>query len=264
MTDLSSCEACMSFKNNQEDLKPNSGPAGWLHNKVCVLGSEQKNHKKWIFPFSLTTPKFHQPSTCSTMQGKHDFHPSFFGLCQLILSLLHLLPIASDYIVLWNMIGWMYIVLLYTIISRVYIVMSIVSVAIQLYVPRDWPMTLDHHSTPTQCKIVGGMLLQCLHFHTSLTKSDSHVWHQTHRKAFTSHSNFLATATLHLPKGAFTIYFKLFTSFFLIPGLLHAAEEYAIHQDFSEVSSIWFFILQAVAITFEDTVIVIASCLRYK
>ena len=97
---------------------------------------------------------------------------------------------------------------------------------------------------------------------TPLMKSDSRFWHQTHRKTFTSHSNFLASA-LHLPKGTFTTYFKFFTSFF-ISGLLHAVAEYAIHQHFSEGSSIRFFVLQAVAITFEDAVIAIASCLGYK
>lgn len=58
-------------------------------------------------------------------------------------------------------------------------------------------------------------------------------------------------------------YFKLFTSFF-ISGLIHAAADYNLHQSFSESKAIQFFVLQAVAITFEDALIAIASRLECK
>ena len=51
---------------------------------------------------------------------------------------------------------------------------------------------------------------------------------------------------------------------FFISGLIHAAGDYILHQNFSKSQSIQFFVLQAVCITFEDAVIAIASRLGYK
>jgi hypothetical protein len=82
------------------------------------------------------------------------------------------------------------------------------------------------------------------------------------RRILTSHANFLANV-LHLPKGTFTTYFKLFTTFF-ISGLIHATGDYTLLQNFSEGTSIQFFLLQAVGITFEDGVIALGSRLGYK
>ena len=91
---------------------------------------------------------------------------------------------------------------------------------------------------------------------------DSRVWHQVLRKNLTSHANFLAN-TLHLPRGTFTTYFKLFAEFF-ISGVLHAIEEHVLFQNFPEGATVQPFVLQAVGITFEDAVIAIASRLGYK
>ena len=104
--------------------------------------------------------------------------------------------------------------------------------------------------------------LSALLFAIRLTKSDSRVWHQMLRRMVTAHANFLANV-LHLPKGTFTTYFKLFTSF-LISGLIHATGDYILLQNFSEGRSIQFFLLQAVGITFEDGVIALAQRLGYK
>jgi Membrane bound O-acyl transferase family len=98
-------------------------------------------------------------------------------------------------------------------------------------------------------------------FHLTLIKPDSRVWHQVLRRSLTSNSNFLAS-TFRLPKSTFTTYFKLFTSF-LISGLVHASADYILLQNFSG-GSVQFYVLQAVAITFEDAVIAIASRLGYK
>ena len=106
------------------------------------------------------------------------------------------------------------------------------------------------------------MFLRSFPLDIPLTKSDSRVWHQMLRKALTSHSNFFARA-LRLPRGPITTYFKLFISFF-ISGLVHAAGDYILYQNFSQGKSIQFFILQAACITFEDAVIAIASRLGYK
>jgi hypothetical protein len=127
--------------------------------------------------------------------------------------------------------------------------------------PAIGPTYLDRFSTLTHCENVGGMFLQRFRFHV-LTKSDSRVWHQTFRRMLTSNSNFLA-AVFHLPRGTFTTYFKLFTTF-LISGLAHATGDYILHQNFSQGTSIQFFLLQAVGITFEDAVIALASRLGYK
>jgi hypothetical protein len=127
--------------------------------------------------------------------------------------------------------------------------------------PRISPTCLDRYSTLTHYETVGGMFLQCFRFHV-LTKLDSRVWHQTFRRMLTSNSNFLA-AVFYLPKSTFTTYFKLFTSF-LISGLMHATGDYILHQNFSQGTSMQFFLLQAVGITFEDAVIALAPRLGYK
>ncbi|KIM45592.1 hypothetical protein M413DRAFT_24764 [Hebeloma cylindrosporum] len=142
----------------------------------------------------------------------------------------------------WRTTVWVNIVSLYCTLSGVYASASIVSVAIGLYEPKDW------------CHLFGSPL--------DAYTSDSRVWHQALRKSLTSNSNFLASA-FNLPRGTFATYFKLFTSFF-ISGLIHAAPDYIFHQNFSNGKAVQFFVLQAVVITFEDTVIAIASGLGYK
>jgi len=78
------------------------------------------------------------------------------------------------------------------------------------------------------------------------------------RRTLTTNSNFFSTA-LHLPpRTLFTTYFKLFTSF-LISGLIHATGDYVLYHNFSQGGALRFFLLQAVAITFEDAVIAIFS-----
>ncbi|KIM38973.1 hypothetical protein M413DRAFT_447332 [Hebeloma cylindrosporum] len=146
---------------------------------------------------------------------------------------------------LWRMTSLVYIVVVYCTMSGVYAAVSIVTVAIGLYEPRDWP-----HLFGSLCDAY------------TLRKCWGRVWHQTLRRMLTSNSNFIA-AVLHPPKGTFTTYFKLFTSF-LISGLMHASGDYILHQNFSQGTSVQFFLLQAVGITFEDAVIALASRLGYK
>lgn len=106
------------------------------------------------------------------------------------------------------------------------------------------------------------MFLQHFRFTTFLTTSHSRVWHQMLRRLLTSNSNFIAD-TLHLKRGTFTTYFKLFTTF-LFSGLIHAAGDYMLFQNISHRGTIRFFLLQAVGITFEDALIAIASHLGYR
>lgn len=64
--------------------------------------------------------------------------------------------------------------------------------------------------------------------------------------------------TLKLPaKGILNTYFKLFGSF-LISGLIHYGADYTLFHNWSGIS-VQFFLLQAVAITCEDSVIFLAG-----
>ena len=162
----------------------------------------------------------------------------------------------------WRTTGWVYVVSLYCTMSGVYVIGSILSVATGLYEPRDWPHLFGSPFDAYTVRKCWGYVLTIISFGHPLTKSDSRVWHQLLRKILTSNSNFLASA-LRLPKGRFTTYFKLFTSFF-ISGLIHATAAYTLHQNFSQGKSVQFFFLQAVCITFEDAVIAIALRLGYK
>ena len=76
------------------------------------------------------------------------------------------------------------------------------------------------------------------------------------RKLVTGHADFVAKQ-LRLPKSAFTTCFKLFVAFF-VSGLIHHSAEYIIYQKWAGHST-KFFLLQAVGIIFEDTVISLAA-----
>ena len=76
------------------------------------------------------------------------------------------------------------------------------------------------------------------------------------RKPVTGHADFIAKQ-LRLPKSTFTTCFKLFIAFF-VSGLIHQAAEYVIYQKWGG-HALEFFLLQAVAITFEDIIISLAA-----
>jgi hypothetical protein len=61
-----------------------------------------------------------------------------------------------------------------------------------------------------------------------------------------------AADILRLPKSTFRTYFQLYVAF-LVSGFLHMAGDYMLLQNLTGVS-LQFFVLQAVAITFEDTI----------
>jgi hypothetical protein len=62
-----------------------------------------------------------------------------------------------------------------------------------------------------------------------------------------------AADILRLPKSTFRTYFQLYVAF-LVSGILHMAGDYMLLQNLTGVS-VQFFLLQAVAITFEDAII---------
>ncbi|KIM42132.1 hypothetical protein M413DRAFT_70942 [Hebeloma cylindrosporum] len=146
----------------------------------------------------------------------------------------------------WRTRVWFHIVAVYCTMSGLYATASIAGVATGLYEPGDWP-----HLFGSPCDAY------------TLRKCWGRVWHQMLRKSLTSHANFLANDVLRLPKGTFTTYFKLFTTFFL-SGLIHATGDYILFQNFSDGTSIQFFFLQAAGITLEDALIALASRLGYK
>ena len=76
------------------------------------------------------------------------------------------------------------------------------------------------------------------------------------RKLLTGHADFVAKQ-LRLPKSAFTTYFKLFIIFFL-SGFIHHSAEYIVYLKWGG-HSMEFFLLQAVAIIFEDFIISMAA-----
>ena len=158
---------------------------------------------------------------------------------------------------------WSHIFTVYCALSGMYAIASIIFVASGLYEPRDCPHLFGSPlNAYTLRKWWGYVLTISFTLYPHRKKLDSRVWHQILRKNLTSHANFLAN-TLHLPRGTFTTYFKLFTAF-LISGLLHAIEEHVFFQNSPESATVQFFLLQAVGITFEDAVIGIASRLGYK
>ena len=76
------------------------------------------------------------------------------------------------------------------------------------------------------------------------------------RKQVKGHADFIAKQ-LRLPKNTFTTCFKLFIAFF-VSGLSHHSAEYIIYQKWTG-HALEFFLLQAVAITFEDIIISLAA-----
>ncbi|KAF9483112.1 hypothetical protein BDN70DRAFT_874161 [Pholiota conissans] len=153
-------------------------------------------------------------------------------------------PSFTEFGWIWRTTIWLHPCLVYAWLSMTYDLASIVGVGLGIWEPRDWPRLFgDVRDAYTIRKCWG------------------RVWHQLLRKFLTGHMNFFARA-LHLPRGTFSTYFKLFGSFF-ISGLTHYGAEYTLLQNWSG-KAMWFFPLQAAAITFEDAVIGIAKRLGFR
>ena len=84
----------------------------------------------------------------------------------------------------------------------------------------------------------------------------SRVWHQALRKLATGHVDFIAKQ-LRLQKGSFRTTLKLFMAFF-VTGFIHYAAEYVLYPKWAG-HSMEFFLLQPVAMTFERTIITLAT-----
>jgi len=140
---------------------------------------------------------------------------------------------------LWRSTAWLFVWLAYSTTSMLYIAYSIVSVAVGMSEPRDWPHLFGS-------PLDGYTLRNCW----------GRVWHQMLRKLLTGHADFI-TKQLGLPKSTLTTCFKLFIVFF-VTGLIHQSAEYFIFQKWAG-HSLEFFLLQAVGIICEDTIISLAT-----
>ncbi|KJA15496.1 hypothetical protein HYPSUDRAFT_48332 [Hypholoma sublateritium FD-334 SS-4] len=143
----------------------------------------------------------------------------------------------------WRTTVWIYPITTWVSISISYAMVSILGVAVGLSEPGDWPHLFG---SPWKAYTVRNCW--------------GRVWHQMLRKLLTGHMNFL-TQILRLPGGTFKTYFKLFGSF-AISGLIHYGGDYMLFQNWSG-KSMRFFVLQAVAITFEDIVVALAARLGF-
>ncbi|KAF5326880.1 hypothetical protein D9619_003995 [Psilocybe cf. subviscida] len=149
-------------------------------------------------------------------------------------------PTFAEYGWIWRATIWNHIFNTYALLSIIYSSASVVTVALGLYQPGDWPHIFGYFGRDgyTVRNIWG------------------RVWHQMLRKPVTGHANALADF-LGLRKSTFTTYFKLYVAFF-VSGLIHYAGDYMLHQDWAG-QSVSFFVLQAVGITLEDALIATAK-----
>ncbi|KDR70937.1 hypothetical protein GALMADRAFT_271385 [Galerina marginata CBS 339.88] len=116
---------------------------------------------------------------------------------------------------------------------------SAMSVAVGHSAPGDWP---------AWCGPIGDT--------TSVRKFWGQTWHQSLRRMLSADGKYLANVFLLLPPGSLgSAYVQLFTAFF-VSGLVHGAGDFAATRNIHSVRrNILFFVLQAVAITLEDTII---------
>ncbi|KAF8800796.1 hypothetical protein BYT27DRAFT_7342306 [Phlegmacium glaucopus] len=136
---------------------------------------------------------------------------------------------------LWRLTALLHVSSAYSMLSMFYIAYSIISVAIGISEPRDWPHLFGS-------PLDGYTVQNCW----------GRVWHQMLRKLVTGHANFISKR-LRLRKSTFTTCFKLFIAF-SVSGLIHHAAEYILYQKW-DGHSVEFFLLQAVAITCENMII---------
>ncbi|KAJ6560180.1 membrane bound O-acyl transferase family-domain-containing protein [Mycena capillaripes] len=81
----------------------------------------------------------------------------------------------------------------------------------------------------------------------------SRVWHQTMRRFLSAHGKFFAHRVLHLKPGSKASAYTQLYAAFLISGIMHYLPDYMALRHWGG-GALLFFLLQAVAITFEDCV----------
>ena len=159
----------------------------------------------------------------------------------------------------WRATVWIHPFTAFVSMSILHAMVSILSVAVGLSEPRDWPHLFGSPRKAYTVRNCWGRV-----WHQMLRKVYVHFIQAYHpiniyfyrSQLLTGHTDFFAQV-LRLPKGTFKTYFKLFGSF-AISGLIHYGGDYMLFQNWSG-TSMRFFVLQAVAITFEDMVIALAA-----
>ncbi|PFH47757.1 hypothetical protein AMATHDRAFT_151394 [Amanita thiersii Skay4041] len=115
-------------------------------------------------------------------------------------------------------------------------------------------------SDPEDCKPLFGSFFDAY----SLTNIWGRVWHQLFRRIGISHGRFLAHRVLNLRKGSIASFLVQVYIAFLLSGLMHLAGDYALLGSWSAGGAMEFFLLQAVGITFEISVLTIARRLGFS
>lgn len=127
-------------------------------------------------------------------------------------------------------------------VSMTYSSMAAASVTLGLAEPRQWPPIFGHWS---EAFTVG--------------RYWGRTWHQVLRRLLTAHGKFVANEVLHLQSGTSLAWHVQLYVAFALSGLLHLAGEYRALNNWKTGGAMRFFVLQALAITFEEMVIKLAS-----
>ncbi|KAL1939397.1 hypothetical protein VTO73DRAFT_9953 [Trametes versicolor] len=141
-----------------------------------------------------------------------------------------------------------WLVMTYMILKLSYSVMSFIAVASFLWTPADWPDLFGSWSDAYTVRRLWGR-----------------VWHQVLRRHF-SRWGTLAVRTLGVPRGTFLSSQIQVHAAFLASALLHCLGDVALAHDvryFGRISCA-FFLINGVAITFEDSVIALARRARVR
>ncbi|KAF8876323.1 membrane bound O-acyl transferase family-domain-containing protein [Infundibulicybe gibba] len=114
--------------------------------------------------------------------------------------------------------------------------MSIIAVASGLSQPGDWPEFFGHWLKTDSVRSFWGR-----------------TWHQVFRRPLIAHGRWLSRKVFRFPPGSVgSSYTQLYVGFCL-SGLIHAAADWEMaHNTESAKRNVQYFVLQAVAITFED------------
>lgn len=139
-----------------------------------------------------------------------------------------------------------YLAEVYTGMNMAYNILAAVTVSVGLSEPRDWPAIFGYWSDAYTVGRFWGRF-----------------WHQNFRRFVTAHGKFISKNIFHLKSGtSLAWHVQLFVAFAL-SGLIHLAGDYRGQDDWTKGGTMRFFLLQAVAISFEDVVINLASRLGF-
>ncbi|KAF9530987.1 membrane bound O-acyl transferase family-domain-containing protein [Crepidotus variabilis] len=131
-------------------------------------------------------------------------------------------------------------------LGYVHTCVAVLAVGLSFSRPQDWPFFFDIENVANIC---------------SLKQFWGKFWHQSFRRVFQMHANFIAHTVLRFPKSRskFILYTKV-TLVFLLSGLLHFFTDSVALQSLSVSGALQFYLIQVVGLVIEDTV---ANLWRY-